>query len=88
MTSLAKHDDSDLPEIPELEPGIYEHYKGNRYELLGVALHSETLAPMVVYKPLYETKAKLWVRPYDMFVGEVEINGVKRVRFTKLKTAD
>lgn len=70
--------------IPELEPGTYEHYKGNKYDVVGVALHSETLEPMVAYRPLYETKAPLWVRPYDMFVGTVEIDGKVVKRFTKV----
>lgn len=74
-------------EIPEIEPGIYEHYKGNRYEVLGVALHSETLEPMVVYRPLYKSKATLWVRPYKMFLESVTVDGQTRPRFAKLKTA-
>ena len=45
--------------IPHLEPGSYEHYKGERYEVIGTALHSETLELMVVYRPLYEAEAKL-----------------------------
>lgn len=60
--------------------GIYEHYKGNRYEVVGVAKHSETLEKMVVYKALYG-EDKLWVRPYDMFVEKIEKNGLLIDRF-------
>lgn len=77
-------DELDKIEIPRIEPGVYEHYKGGRYEVIGVALHSETLEPVVVYKPLYETKAKLWVRPYEMFVEKVEVDGSSRPRFEKV----
>lgn len=78
---MPTHDELDDVVIPEIVPGIYEHYKGNRYEVIGVALHSETLEPMVVYRPLYETKASLWVRPYAMFVGTVEVDGTTKPRF-------
>jgi hypothetical protein len=72
--------------IPDIEKGVYEHYSGKRYEVIDVALHSETLEPMVVYKPLYEAKAGLWVRPYHMFIEEVAIDGLKKLRFTKVDT--
>lgn len=77
-------DELDMVEVPDIEPGEYIHYKNLRYEVIGVALHSETLEPMVVYRPLYETKAPLWVRPYDMFVGTVEIDGKTMKRFKKV----
>lgn len=70
--------------IPYLETGKYIHYKGNHYEVIGVALHSEDLLPYVVYRPLYETTAKLWIRPYEMFVGDVEIEGKLIPRFKKI----
>lgn len=74
----------DIPKIPRLEKGIYQHYKGNEYEVLGVALHSETHELLVVYKPLYKSDSDYWVRPYDMFVEDVEINGIAVPRFKKL----
>lgn len=79
-------DELDAVVVPKIETGVYEHYKGKRYEVIGVALHSETLEPMVVYRPLYETRAPLWVRPYDMFVGEVEVevDGKRVKRFQKI----
>lgn len=60
--------------------GIYEHYKGNRYELLYIANHSETLEKMVVYKALYG-EGDIWVRPLSMWDETVEVNGVKVPRF-------
>jgi len=51
--------------------------------VVGVVRHSETLEPMVLYRPLYNDSG-LWVRPYDMFVGLVEIDGVPQLRFERL----
>ena len=63
-----------------IKPGIYEHYKGHQYRVLGVAQHSETLEEVVVYEALYGEKG-LWVRPIAMFLEEVEVNGEKMPRF-------
>jgi hypothetical protein len=71
---------SELPSLPALPLGRYRHYKGGEYEVLGVARHSETLEPLVVYRPLYNDSG-LWVRPYAMFVAQVEVNGQLRPRF-------
>lgn len=69
--------------------GRYRHYKGREYEVLGMALHSETLEEMVVYKPLYETPdiapGTLWVRPAVMFTEKVEIDGKQVPRFMRLE---
>ena len=73
----------DLPALPPITPGRYRHYKGGEYEVVGVVRHSETLEPMVLYRPLYNDSG-LWVRPYDMFVGLVEIDGVPQLRFERL----
>lgn len=62
------------------EKGIYRHFKGNRYELIDIAYHSETLEPMVVYRALYG-EGKLWVRPLDMWFETVERDGVIKPRF-------
>ena len=63
--------------------GIYEHFKGKKYRVIGVAKHSESLEDMVVYEPLYENKtSKLWARPLKMFLEEVEVNGKRVSRFT------
>ncbi len=60
--------------------GVYQHYKGNKYEVLGVAKHSETLEKMVVYKALYGDN-QIWVRPLEMFLGIVEKDDEKVERF-------
>ena len=57
----------------EFKKGIYEHYKGNRYELLYVANHSETMEKMVVYKALYG-EGEIWVRPAYMWNETVNVN--------------
>ena len=54
----------------ELKPGKYRHFKGNEYELLGIATHSETLESMVVYRALYG-EGGLWVRPVSMWTETV-----------------
>lgn len=65
-----------------MKAGIYEHYKGKKYRVIGIAKHSETLEDLVVYERLYENKtAKLWVRPLAMFEEKVEIEGQKVPRF-------
>ncbi len=71
---------SNLTPLPEAPLGRYRHYKGNEYEVLGVVRHSETLAPLVLYRPLYNDSG-LWVRPYAMFFEEVDVNGVRMPRF-------
>ncbi len=65
-----------------LKLGKYKHYKGNLYEVLGIARHSETLEALVVYKALYQTEGEnLWVRPIKMFTETIEINGEHILRF-------
>jgi len=64
----------------EIKSGKYRHYKGNFYQVEGVALHSESEEEMVVYRPLYGDRS-LWVRPLDMFFEEVEVDGQKQARF-------
>ena len=71
---------SDLTPLPHAPLGRYRHYKGTEYEVLGVVRHSETLEPLVLYRPLYNDSG-LWVRPYAMFFGEVEVDGRPRPRF-------
>ena len=71
-----------------VELGLYQHYKGKRYEVLGIARHSETLEELVVYRALYDSPEfgtnALWVRPAAMFVETVEINGADVPRFRYL----
>ena len=65
---------------PATPLGRYRHYKGGEYEVIGTARHSETLEPLVVYRPLYNATG-LWVRPHAMFFGSLEVNGVPTPRF-------
>lgn len=66
--------------IKEIKPGRYRHFKGNEYEVLYIAKHSETLEPMVVYRALYG-EGDIWVRPADMWNETVERNGQVYKRF-------
>ena len=59
---------------------IYEHYKGLRYKILGVARHSETLEELIVYQALYGER-EIWVRPLAMFLENIVINGQSLPRF-------
>ena len=63
-----------------MKTGKYRHFKGNMYEVIGVAKDSETLEEMVVYKALYG-EGDLWVRPKTMFEETVIKNGIKIKRF-------
>lgn len=74
---------TDLPPLPTLAPGRFRHYKGGEYEVIGVARHSETLEPVVVYRPLYNDSG-WWVRPFGMFTGTLEVDGVLRPRFERV----
>ena len=59
---------------------LYEHYKGLRYKIIGVARHSEALEELVVYQALYG-EGGLWVRPLAMFLENIVINGQSKPRF-------
>ena len=67
-----------------IAPGKYRHYKGNEYEVLGMALHSETLEEMVVYKALYGEYG-IWVRPASMWEEEVEVENKRVLRFAPVE---
>ncbi len=67
-----------------LKLGEYEHYKGNRYKVLGAARHSETLEELVVYQALYGERG-IWVRPLGMFLEKVEVNGKIVSRFRHIE---
>jgi hypothetical protein len=74
---------SELLPLPDTPLGRYRPYKGGEYEVLGVARHSETQEPLVVYRPLYNATG-WWVRPHAMFFEVVEVDGVRRQRFEKI----
>lgn len=68
-------------DMQEIKPGIYRHFKGNRYQVLCMVKHSETLEPMVVYRALYG-EGGTWVRPASMWLETVERDGQTFQRFT------
>lgn len=70
--------------MEELKPGRYRHFKGNEYEVVGVAKHSETLEPMVVYRALYG-EGGLWVRPLSMWSEHVEREDYSGPRFVYIE---
>jgi hypothetical protein len=68
-----------------IELGFYKHYKGNIYEVIGFAKHSETLEEMVVYKATYQPEGQnLWVRPLKMFLESISVDGQSVKRFEKI----
>lgn len=66
-------------------PGVYRHYKGNHYQVLYLAKHSETLKDMVVYQALYGERG-IWVRPASMWNETVDYQGKQVKRFTYIET--
>lgn len=70
--------------IPKIELGVYRHYKGNHYDVLGIGLNTEDHTPLVIYKPIGESKIPFWVRPYDMFIEKVTVDGKVMPRFKRL----
>ena len=76
-------DETDLPPLPATPTGRYRHYKGGEYEVLGAVRHSETLEPMVLYRPLDGDRGD-WVRPHAMFFETVVIDGIAQPRFSRV----
>ena len=70
----------------EIKPGKYRHFKGNFYEVIGVAHHSETMEEMVVYRALYAEHG-LWVRPASMWEEVVDRDGYHGPRFQYVEEA-
>lgn len=66
--------------LAEIKTGTYKHYKNNEYEVLGFGRHTETGEEFVIYKPK-NGNDKLWIRPFEMFFEDVEINGELVPRF-------
>lgn len=77
----------DRPLEREISPGHYRHYKGGDYQVLGVARHSETEEPMVVYRCLYGDYS-LWVRPLAMFLETVSLGEDKVPRFRRCEVEE
>lgn len=72
-------------DFPSIEKGTYRHGKtGHLYEVLGVALQTETNEPLVIYRPLDDNEYEFFARPFSMFVEEVTINGKLTPRFEKI----
>lgn len=67
-----------------VSPGVYRHHKGQQYEVLGVARHSETEEEFVVYRALYGERG-LWIRPVTMFMERVDQGGVSVPRFSRIE---
>ena len=70
--------------LETIRPGKYRHFKGNEYEVTGIARHSETGEPMVVYRALYGSRG-FWVRPADMWNETVTRDGKIFQRFTRME---
>ena len=70
-----------------IRPGLYRHFKGGEYEVIGIARHSEDESPMVVYRPLYNDSG-LWVRPADMWNEIVVRDGRTYTRFLRVEGQD
>ena len=72
-------------QLKQMETGLYKHYKGNIYEVIGLAKHSETLEKLVVYKATYQNEGEnIWVRPLAMFNETIRHNGESVKRFLKV----
>lgn len=76
------------PVIPIIvKPGVYRHYKGKFYLVIGTGVHTQTLEPVVIYQALYGHK-EMWVRPASMWFEKIEINGKRIPRFEKIEETD
>jgi hypothetical protein len=77
-----------VPPIAGIRTGIYRHYKGDEMQVVGTALHSETLEELVLYRHLtgeHAGEENYWVRPRAMFLEDVEVDGTKIPRFKFLR---
>ncbi|MBI4175035.1 DUF1653 domain-containing protein [Candidatus Berkelbacteria bacterium] len=71
-----------------IQPGIYEHYKGKEYLVIGTVTHSETRELLVLYTPRYAADEGLVVRPLAMFTEDVTVAGGRRPRFRLLRAVE
>ena len=72
------------PIVSDVTPGIYRHYKGNRYRVLSLAHHSETMEELVIYEPL-DTDTGVWARPLSMWNETVTVDGTEKRRFERIE---
>lgn len=77
---MCRYKEEEQMEYGPIPLGRYRHFKGKEYEVIGIAAHSETMEPMVVYRALYGEKG-LWVRPASMWTEIVERDGYCGPRF-------
>lgn len=70
--------------LTKIEPGMYRHFKGGEYEVIGFAKHSETEEQLVIYRNLHDV-TQLWARPYAMFAETIEVDGKITRRFTPIE---
>lgn len=79
-------------QLPKVKLGVYRNYKNHDYEVVGIGTQTETREIYVVYKALYETPGydenALWIRPYDMFISNVVVNGKEVPRFEYIGNND
>lgn len=75
------------PQAQKIIPGIYEHYKGNRYRVINLARHSETLEEVVIYQALYGEYG-LWIRPVTVWCRTVPIGNKETPRFRFISSAE
>jgi hypothetical protein len=78
---------NEFEDLPVLQSGLYRHYKGTIYRVLGVGCHTEVHEYYVVYAPA-EPKGgipQMWLRPYEMFIESVEVDGKTIPRFKRLE---
>ena len=74
-----------MNDFPTIQKGTYRHNKtGNLYEVLGVALQTETEESLVIYQSLYSGEFELFARPYTMFIEQIFLDGVRKPRFEKI----
>jgi len=71
-----------VPKPIAITPGIYRHFKGDLYQVLGLTRHSETKEQFVVYQQL--GRDETWIRPYEMFIENISLGGACEPRFTKV----
>ncbi|MDQ7048135.1 MAG: DUF1653 domain-containing protein [Enterobacterales bacterium] len=77
---VANNPSADCTPLAAFKAGCYRHYKGNLYQVIDLVRHSETEEWLVLYRPDYGDK-KLWVRPFQMFFEQIEVDGDTKPRF-------